>query len=337
MRAWEIVSDGGVDALALNEREMPEPGAGQVLVRIHASSVNYRDLSTIEDPISRKLPYPTIPNSDASGEIAALGAGVTGLAVGDRVMGCFFQDWEAGPISSTAMSSALGGARPGVLAEHVVLDARGVVPVPQHLTWAEAATLPCAGLTAWHALTQPHQVRPGETVLLLGTGGVSVFAQQFCQMMGARTIVTSSSDEKLERMRAMGAWKTINYRENADWDARVVELTDGAGADRVVEVGGPGTLQKSIAAVRVGGIIGLIGILTGVEGAVSPTNLMRKSITLRGIYVGSRQMFLEMNEAISHHGLKPVIDETFEFTDARATYHRMRSAKHFGKLVIGLD
>lgn len=337
MRAWEIVSDGGVDALALNDRPMPEPGPGQVLVRINASSVNYRDLSTIEDPVSRKLPYPTIPNSDASGEITALGAGVTGLTVGDRVMGCFFQDWEAGSISSTAMSSALGGARPGVLAEFVVLDARGVVPVPEHLTWAEAATLPCAGLTAWHALTQPRQIRPGETVLLLGTGGVSVFAQQFCRIMGARTIVTSSSNDKLERMRAMGAWQTINYRETGDWDAKVIELTDGVGVDRIVEVGGPGTLQKSIAAVRVGGIIGLIGILTGVDGEISPTSIMRKSITLRGIYVGSRQMFMEMNEAVSQHNMKPVIDETFEFTGARATYHRMRGAQHFGKMVIGLD
>ena len=207
---------------------------------------------------------------------------------------------------------------------------------PEHLSWPEAATLPCAALTAWHALTQPRPVRPGETVLLLGTGGVSVFAQQFCQLMGARTIVTSSSESKLERMRALGAWQTVNYKETIDWDARVIDMTDGTGADRVVEVGGPGTLQRSINAVRVGGIIGLIGILTGVEGAVSPTAIMRKSITLRGIYVGSRQMFAEMNRAISHHGLKPVIDETFEFSDARAAYHKMRGAGHFGKLVIGV-
>lgn len=334
MRAWEIVSDGGVDALALNDRPMPEPGPGQVLVRIHASSVNYRDLSTIEDPVSRKLAYPTIPNSDAAGEVTAVGAGVTGLAAGDRVMGCFFQDWEAGPISAAAMASALGGARQGVLAEHVVLDARGVVPVPAHLSWSQASTLPCAGLTAWHALTQPHQVSPGETVLLLGTGGVSVFAQQFCQLMGARTIVTSSSDAKLEKMKSLGAWQTINYRETTDWEASVIELTDGVGVDRIVEVGGPGTLQKSIDAVRVGGIIALIGILTGVAGQISPTAIMRKSITLRGVYVGSRQMFTEMNQAIATSGLQPVIDQEFVFEDARAAYHTMRGAQHFGKLVI---
>jgi NADPH:quinone reductase-like Zn-dependent oxidoreductase len=334
MRAWEIVSDGGVDALALNENPMPAPGPGQVVVKIHASSINYRDLTTIEDPVTRKLPYPTIPNSDAAGEIVALGAGIEGLAVGDRVASCFFEDWPAGPISAAIMGTALGGAHPGVLAEHVVLSAGGVIPIPDHLTWRQAATLPCAALTAWHALSEPHPVQPGETVLLLGTGGVSVFAQQFCRMMGVRTIATSSSDAKLERMRELGAMETINYRDTPDWDRTVRQLTDGAGVDRVIEVGGPGTLQKSIAATRVGGHVALIGILSGVAGTVSPTDIMRKSITVRGIYVGSRQMFAEMNAAISHHQLEPVIDETFAFEDARSAYHRMRNAGHFGKLVI---
>ncbi len=334
MRAWEIVSDGGIDGLALNERTVPEPGPGQVLVNVSASSINYRDLSTIEDPVSRKLPYPTVPNSDAAGEIVAIGDGVEGIHVGDLVASCFFQDWAAGPISAVAMASALGGARQGVLAQYVLLDAAGVVPVPAHLSAAEAATLPCAALTAWHALTEPHQVRPGETVLLLGTGGVSVFAQQFCKIMGARTIVTSSSDAKLERMRALGADETINYRTTPEWDARVIEVTDGIGADRVIEVGGPGTLERSINAVRVGGVIALIGILTGVGGTVTPTGLMRKSITLRGIYVGSRQMFTEMNRAIAAHHIKPVVDERFAFGDAQSAYHRMRSGQHFGKLVV---
>lgn len=337
MRAWEIVSDGGVAGLALNERPMPEPGPAQVLIKVHASSVNYRDLATIEDPVPRNLPYPTIPNSDAAGEVVAVGDGVAGVAVGDRVIGCFFQDWTAGPISATAMASALGGAVPGVLAEYAVLSAGGVVPAPAHLSWTEAATLPCAALTAWHALTEPRPVQPGETVLLLGTGGVSVFAQQFCRLMGARTIVTSSSDAKLERMRALGAGGTINYRETDDWEARVIALTDGLGADRVVEVGGPGTLQQSITAVRVGGVIALIGVLTGGSGAIVPTDIMVKSITLQGVYVGSRQMFVDMNRAISLHEMSPVIDDTFAFADARAAYHRMRSAQHFGKLVITVD
>lgn len=334
MRAWEIVSDGGVDALELAERPIPEPGPGQVLIKVHASSINYRDLTTIEDPVSRKLPYPTVPNSDAAGEIVALGDGVEALSVGDRVASCFFEDWPAGPISPAAMNSALGGARQGVLAEYVVLSAGGVVGVPDHLSWAEAATLPCAALTAWHALNEPRAVRPGETVLLLGTGGVSVFAQQFCQMMGARTIATSSSDAKLARMRDLGAAETVNYRDTPDWQATVLEVTDGAGVDRVVEVGGPGTLQKSIAATRVGGQISLIGVLTGAAGTVTPTDIMRKSLTVRGIYVGSRRMFQDMNAAIGHHALAPVIDETFAFEDARAAYNAMRAAGHFGKLVI---
>ena len=334
MKAWQIVSDGGVDGLSLADVATPEPGPGEVRVRMRANSVNYRDLTTIEDPVSRKLPYPTVPNSDGAGEVTALGDGVTGVAVGDRVASCFFSDWQAGPCSTTAMASALGGARQGVLAEEVVLPAGGVIPIPPGLSFEEAATLPCAALTAWHALTQPRPVIAGETVVLLGTGGVSVFAQQFCQVMGARTIVTSSSDAKLERMKALGASETINYRSTPDWDAEVMRLTDGQGADRIVEVGGPGTLQKSIEATRVGGTIGLIGILTGAAGQISPTSIMRKSLTVRGIYVGPRQMFAEMNTAIATHHLHPVIDQTFAFEDAKAAYHAMRAAGHFGKLVV---
>ena len=333
MRAWQIVSGGGVDALSLAEVETPEPGPGEVRVRMRANSINYRDLTTIEDPVSRGLPFPTVPDSDGAGEVSAIGAGVEGVAVGDRVTSCFFSDWEAGECSPTAMGSALGGARQGVLAEEVILPARGVIAMPEHMSFEQAACLPCAALTAWHALTQPRPVVAGDTVLLLGTGGVSVIAQQFCAVMGARTIVTSSSDEKLERMRALGAGETVNYRTHPDWEHEVLRLCPG-GVDRVVEVGGPGTLQKSIEAVRVGGTIGLIGILTGVAGQVSPTAIMRKSVTLRGIYVGPRAMFAEMNRAVSAHRLEPVIDQTFVFEDAPAAYHAMRAARHFGKLVI---
>ncbi len=334
MRAWEIVSDGGVDALHLAERASPEPGAGQVAVRVHASAINYRDLATIEDPVARKLVYPLVPNSDCAGEVTAVGPGVEGVSVGDRVASCFFQRWEAGPCSTGAMASALGGALDGVLAEEVVLSAGGVVQIPPHLDFAQAATLPCAALTAWHALTQPAPVLPGETVLLLGTGGVSVFAQQFCDMMGARSIVTSSSDDKLDRMRAMGADVAINYRTTPDWDRAVMEATGGIGVDRVVEVGGPGTLQKSIAATRVGGQVSLIGILTGAGGEIVPTDIMRKSLTVRGIYVGPRRMFEQMNRAIASQQLQPVIDHVVPFEDAREAYRRMRTADHLGKIVI---
>ena len=338
MQSWQIVSDGGVDALTLAETATPEPGPGEVRVRMLANAINYRDLTTIEDPVSRGLPYPTVPNSDGAGRVTALGPGVGGLAPGDVVASCFFSDWLAGPCTPAAMASALGGARQGVLAEEVVLPAGGVILAPAGWTAAQAATLPCAALTAWNALTLPRPVIAGETVLLLGTGGVSVFARQFCAIMGARVIVTSSSDEKLERMRALtdGPFEGINYRSTPDWEQAVLETTGGAGVDRVVEVGGPGTLEKSVAATRVGGDIALIGILTGAAGKVAPTAIMRKSITLRGVYVGSRRMFAEMNTAIAAHGLKPVIDRTFDFSDAPQAYHTMRAAGHFGKLVIAI-
>ena len=333
MQAWEIISGDGVDALNLNEREIPIPSPGQVRVRMNANSINYRDLITIEGAGARKLPFPTIPNSDGAGVVTAIGKGVK-LQEGDRVTSCFFEEWTAGEIGASIMASALGGARQGVLAEEVVLPEHGVIPTPTSLTDEEAATLPCAALTAWHALTLPRPVKAGETVLLLGTGGVSVFAQQFCSIMGARTIVTSSSDDKLEKMKALGASEIINYQTNPEWDAITLELTGGSGVDRVVEVGGPGTFDRSVNAVRVGGIIGLIGVLTGVSGATNPTPIMAKSVTVKGIYVGSRAMFADMNRAIETHKLKPVIDQIFDFKDARSAYHTMRGAKHFGKLVI---
>ena len=333
MQAWEIISGDGVDALNLNEREIPIPSPGQVRVRMNANSINYRDLITIEGAGARKLPFPTIPNSDGAGVVTAVGKGVK-LKEGDRVTSCFFEEWTAGEIGASVMASALGGARQGVLAEEVVLPEHGVIPTPTSLTDEEAATLPCAALTAWHALTLPRPVKAGETVLLLGTGGVSVFAQQFCSIMGARTIVTSSSDDKLEKMKALGASEIINYQTNPEWDAITLELTGGSGVDRVVEVGGPGTFDRSVNAVRVGGIIGLIGVLTGVSGATNPTPIMAKSVTVKGIYVGSRTMFADMNRAIETHKLKPVIDKIFDFKDARSAYHTMRGAKHFGKLVI---
>jgi len=337
MKAWEIVSEDGIDGLVLGERPVPEPGPGQVLVKVSASSINYRDLSTILAPAARAIPYPRIPNSDCAGTITGLGDGVTDFRQGDRVMGCFFQNWTNGGITPDAMASALGGAIDGVLAEYVVLEQTGVVATPDHLDDDEAATLPCAALTAWNAVGGSHPVKDGDTVLLLGTGGVSVFAQQFSSALGAKTIVTSSSDEKLARIRELGATETINYANDADWEKTVLEMTDGRGVDRVVEVGGPGTLQKSITAVRVGGKVQLIGVLTGGAGTIQPVDIMRKSVTVRGIYVGSRDLFRQMNETISKHVLRPVIDTTVAFADAKAAYDKMKSASHFGKIVIRLE
>jgi NADPH:quinone reductase-like Zn-dependent oxidoreductase len=332
MKAWQIVSDGGIDALKLAEVAAAAPGPGEVRVRLKANAINFRDLGTIRDPVARKLPYPRIPNSDGAGEVVAVGAGVSAFKPGDRVASCFFQRWIDGPCTIEAMNSALGGAVDGVLAEEVNLATDGVVPLPAHLSYTEGATLPCAALTAWNAIVETGRVKAGDTVLLLGTGGVSIYALQFARMMGARTIITSSSDEKLARARALGASVTINYRQKSDWENAVLEATDGKGVDLTVEVGGAGTLPRTIAATRVAGTIALIGVLTG--GQIDPALVMRKSIRLQGIYVGSRRMFLDMNRAIALHGLKPVIDKTFAFADARAAYHAMAAAGHFGKLVI---
>ena len=273
-----------------------------------------------------------MPNSDGAGEIVALGRGVESLAIGDRVASCFFQDWNDGPCSTAAMASALGGARDGVLAEEVVLSAEGVLQIPGDLDFAEAATLPCAALTAWNALVEAGGVKAGDRVLLLGTGGVSVFALQFCGLLGAQAIVTSSSDDKLARARELGAWQGVNYRETPDWEQAVLELTGGEGVEVTVEVGGAGTLPRSIAATRVAGTVALIGVLTG--GEINPTTVMRKSIRLQGIYVGSRRMFADMNRAIAAGGLRPAIDRRFPFDEAPDAFRAMEQAGHFGKIVI---
>lgn len=334
MRAWQINSNDGIDALECVERQPREPGPGEVRVRVRAASINYRDLATVRDPASRNLPLPRVPSSDAAGEVAAVGPGVDDVTVGDRVASCFFQDWQAGPCTETAMASALGGALDGVLAEEVVLRARGVVPMPGHLSFEEAATLPCAALTAWNALVGTARVKAGDTVLLLGTGGVSIFALQFARLLGARAIITSSSDDKLARAQDLGAWQTVNYTAHPDWQESVLEMTEGRGVDAVVEVGGAGTLERSIAATRVAGTIALIGVLTG--GEINPVMIMRKSIRLQGIYVGARGMFEDMNRAVAFCELKPVIHQTFPFDQAPEAFHAMSRAGHFGKLVISV-
>jgi NADPH:quinone reductase-like Zn-dependent oxidoreductase len=332
MRAYEIIGEGGIDALALSERADPKPGPGEVLVRVRASSINYRDLMTVIDPGPRGIPYPRIPNSDGAGEVLEVGAGVTRFKAGDKVCGTFFQGWIDGPITAGDMGRALGGTAEGMLAEMRVLREDGLVAMPEGLSFDEAATLPCAALTAWNSLVEVGGVKPGATVLLLGTGGVSIVALQLCRMLGARAVITSSSEEKLERAKALGAWKTVNYRSNPDWEKSVLDLTGGRGVDHTVEVGGAGTLEKSVASTKVGGSIGLIGVLTG--GQINPALVMRKSIRLQGIYVGNRRMFEDMNRAIEHHGMRPVIDATHDFDDARGAYHAMRAAGHFGKLVV---
>ena len=332
MRAYQIVSDGGIDALALNDCAVPKVGPSEVLVKINASSINYRDLSTIENPVPRGVPYPTIPNSDGAGDVVEVGEDVTKFKTGDRVCGIFFQQWIDGELTESDTQHMLGGTTEGMLAQYRVLPESGLVATPSHLSDEEAATLPCAALTAWNSMVETGGVTVGSTVLLLGTGGVSVAAQQICNMLGARTVVTSSSDEKLARMRDLGAWETINYRTIPDWELEVLDVTDGRGVDHTVEVGGAGTLQKSMSATRFSGSIGVIGILTG--GEVDPLAILRRSLRLRGIYVGSRRMFENMNRAIKVHKMRPIIDEIYAFEDEPQAYHDMRAAQHFGKLVI---
>jgi NADPH:quinone reductase-like Zn-dependent oxidoreductase len=254
---------------------------------------------------------------------------------GDRVAGLFMQDWLGGGIEPYHVDSSRGGAIDGVLAEYVLFEQHGVVPLPAHLSFEEGATLPCAALTAWNALYEGRPLKPGETVLVLGTGGVSVFALQFAAAAGARVIATSSSDDKLARARELGAAETVNYRQHPDWHHEVLRLTAGRGVDHVVEVGGAGTLSRSVQAARIGGQVHLIGVLTG-GGEIDPTPVLRRNLLLRGIYVGSRQMFDDMNHMIAASGLRPVIDRVFPFEQAKDAYRYQTSQAHLGKVVISI-
>jgi NADPH:quinone reductase-like Zn-dependent oxidoreductase len=334
MKAMRIHQLRGIDELRQEELPEPRPGPGQVRLRIRAASLNYRDLLVIKGLYSRNLVLPFTPLSDGAGEVLELGPAAKRFAVGARVAGAFMQTWVEGPIDEAKGKSALGGAIDGVLAEQVVLHEDGLVAVPEHLSFEEAAALPCAAVTAWNGLIDGG-LRPGETVLTLGTGGVSLFALQFACMAGARVIVTSSSDAKLERTMRLGASDGINYKTTPEWDKKVRELTGGVGVDHVVEVGGAGTLQRSLRAVRTGGHVALIGVLAG-GAETNPLPVLMKAVRLQGVFVGSRAMFEAMNRAISLHEMRPIIDRVFGFEEARAAYQHMESGAHFGKIVLRL-
>jgi NADPH:quinone reductase-like Zn-dependent oxidoreductase len=333
MKVVELQNTFGIDSLNVTERPDPRPGPGQVLLKMRAWSLNYRDLLVAKGLYNPKLRLPLVPLSDGVGEVAAAGDGVSRVKVGDRVAGLFMQKWLAGDLTDAKARSSLGGGADGLLAEKVVLHEDGVVHVPAHLTDEEAATLPCAAVTAWHALISEGGLKPGDSVLVQGTGGVSVFALQFARVAGARVLATSSSDAKLERVRQLGASDGINYKTTPDWDERVRELTGGVGVDHVVEVGGAGTLGKSLRAVRMGGHISLIGVLSG-GGQVNPMPILMKNVRVQGIYVGSREMFEAMNRAIALHQLRPVVDRVFPFAEVREALRYLESGAHFGKVCL---
>ncbi|EEF62724.1 zinc-dependent alcohol dehydrogenase family protein [Pedosphaera parvula] len=335
MKAFEI-QKFGLESLAMAERPMPKPAAGQALVKMRAVSLNFRDLMMVKGHYNPKLKMPLVPLSDGVGEVVEVGPGAKRVKVGDRVCGIFMQRWLAGGVSDEVADSALGGAINGVAAEYVLFDEDGLVQVPKHLTDEEAATLPCAAVTAWNAVMVSGRVKAGDTVLLQGTGGVSLFALQFAKLHNARVIITSSSDDKLERAKKLGADELINYKTTPDWEEKARGLTHKTGVDHIVEVGGAGTLAKSLRAVCAGGHIALIGVLTG-GGEVNPIPILMKSVRVQGIYVGSREMFEAMNRAIEQSQLRPVVDKVFRFEELPQALKYMETGAHFGKIVVKIS
>lgn len=333
MQVFELRNGFGIDALTLTERPEPKPGRGQVLVKVRAVSLNYRDLMVTKGTYNPKMPLPRIPCSDGAGEVVEIGDGVTRVKVGERVASTFFQQWTEGAVIAEKAKTTLGGDLDGMLTEYALLSEQGVIPIPADYSFEEAATLPCAAVTAWNALVTTGNVQPGDNVVVQGTGGVSIFALQFARMAGARVIATSSSDEKLARVKALGASDLINYKSTPKWDEGVRAATGGVGADHIVEVGGAGTLPASLRAVKLGGHISLIGVLSG-GGEFNPLPVLMKNVRLQGIFVGSRAVFEHMNRAIALNGIRPVIDRVFEFKEAREALRHMESGAHFGKICI---
>jgi len=334
MRAWQV-SSFGIDSLEFVERPTPAPGPGEVLVGVRAVSFNYRDLLVVKGQYNPKMKLPRVPCSDGAGEVVAIGAGVTTWKPGDRVAGIFMQNWQDGPFTPVKARGALGGDIDGMLADFAVLKAEGLVAIPDHLSFQEAATLPCAAVTAWNALAAG-DVKPGSTVLILGTGGVSIFALQFARLRGARVLGISSSHEKLHRATSLGLDAGLNYREIPEWDRWAHDQTGGEGVDLVVEVGGLGTLTRSLRAIRPGGTIAQIGVVASASEPLVLPLIFHKWAHIHGIYVGSRRDFVEMNRAIALAELRP-IGEEFDWSQAREVLGRMEEASHFGKLVLTVN
>jgi NADPH:quinone reductase-like Zn-dependent oxidoreductase len=337
MRALNVAAPWGLDAIKVVELPEPSPGQGQVLVRMKAVSLNYRDLLMINGMYGRGAASATdviTPFSDGCGFVEAIGPGVTRFKVGDRVSTLFFQNWISGPPSLEKLTSALGYPIPGGGAELQVFSQEGLSKVPEFLSDQQVATLPCAALTAWRGLFHDARLEPADTVVLQGTGGVSIFGLQFAKAAGYRTVITSSSDEKLARAKSLGADHLVNYRSAPEWSKAVRAATDGRGADFIMEVGGPGTIQESVKAVKIGGHVAVVGLLATGGEPFNPISLIGNSARLQGLSVGSRDMFESMCRAIELHKIHPVVDKVFPFTEVRAAFAAMAGGEHFGKIVL---
>jgi len=335
MKAYELQPRDGFDALTLVDRPAPALGPTDVRVRVRAVSLNFRDLTIAKGARKRKAPI--VPASDGAGEVVEVGSAVTRCAPGDRVAGAFFPTWQSGDLSDYHHSRALGGGQDGMLAEQVVLPETSWVRIPSRLSFGAAATLPCAGVTAYHALFEAASLRTGDVVLLQGTGGVSMFGLQLAKAAGARVIITSSSEAKRERARALGADHVLDYKTDAAWGETARKWTGGRGVDVVIEVGGPGTFDQSVAALRYGGTMSILGVLTGVRGEVNTYGIFHKALRVAGVYVGSIAMFEGLIRALESTHIEPIIDRTFGFGEVKEAYAHLASGAHFGKVVIRVD
>lgn len=338
MQAYEARDAArGIDGLELVERPMPQPGAAEVLVRIRTVTLNYRDLLMVKAGYGSRQKFPLIPVSDAAGTVEAVGPGVSRFKPGERVFNSFFPNWFGGGPNEEKFAGAPGGQVDGVLSQYHVFPQHVLLHAPAHLSDIEAAALPCAGLTAWSAVVKFGAVAPGDVVLTQGSGGVSLFALQFAKLAGARVIATSSSADKIEKLRKLGADETINYRANPEWGKQARALTAGRGVDLVVEVGGAGTLNESIRATRFGGMLAMIGVLAGPANDLRLPLVVMQQIRLQGVTVGSLEDLQAMVAAISQHRMRPVVEKTFPFAAAPDAFRYMAEGKHFGKVAITLD
>ena len=335
MDVWQLSTGFALDKLELADRPEVEPGPGELLLEMRAASLNYRDLLTVQGAYGQRNTLPLIPLSDGVGEVIAVGAGVTRFEVGDRVAPLFFPTWIGGEPTPAKFHSTLGGPLDGVLRRRMCIAAEAVALVPGHLSDAEAASLPCAGLTAWSAIVTLGNVGPGDVVLIQGTGGVALFAVQFAKLAGASVILTSSRDDKLARGRQLGADAVINYRTTPEWDKAVKALTGGEGCDHIVELGGADTIARSVRAARIGGTISLIGVLSGADATFALPLVVMRNLRLQGVTVGSRDGFEAMSRAIAAHRLHPVVDRVFRFRDAPRAFAAFAEGRHFGKICIG--